>query len=176
MPKRSYPFTESFSSQYKIHIGQKELNFHGVFGNKYRQEVYEKTKNLLFNGTKAVMGRIWKVGAEGTCSDVGPRNHSEVPPPASQMLLKGQTRISLDGKLKKVETVTETANSSAVCWACRRTLGVSRRCERCERCERSTCTTCTRQCSSCSSLCCSVCTVTDYTERYDRVLCSSCSS
>lgn len=40
MPKRSCPFTESFSTQYKIHVGQKELNLHGVFGNKYRQEVY----------------------------------------------------------------------------------------------------------------------------------------
>lgn len=40
MPKRPCPFTESFSTQYKIHVGQKELNLHGVFGNKYRQEVY----------------------------------------------------------------------------------------------------------------------------------------
>lgn len=42
MPKRSCPFTDSFSTQYKIHVGQKELNLHGVFGNKYRQEVYGK--------------------------------------------------------------------------------------------------------------------------------------
>uniref|UniRef100_A0A4W4HC54 Apoptosis regulatory protein Siva n=1 Tax=Electrophorus electricus TaxID=8005 RepID=A0A4W4HC54_ELEEL len=133
MPKRSYPFNESFSSQYKIHIGQKELNLHGVFGNKYRQEVYEKTKNLLFNGTKAAMGRIWKLDAEGKCSDMDPGNQSGVLQPTSQMLLKGQTRISLDGKLKKAETVPETANSSAVCGSCRRASGVKRPCERCER-------------------------------------------
>ena len=41
MPKRSYPFDESFSSQYKIHIGQKELS-HGVFGYKYKQEIFGK--------------------------------------------------------------------------------------------------------------------------------------
>lgn len=43
MPKRSYPFSETFSSQYKVHVGQKEMNSYGVFGPKYRQEVYGKT-------------------------------------------------------------------------------------------------------------------------------------
>lgn len=42
MPKRACPFPETFSSQYKIHIGQHELNNYGVFGNKYRQEIYGK--------------------------------------------------------------------------------------------------------------------------------------
>ena len=42
MPKRSYPFSESFSSQYKVHVGQRELTQNGVFGGKYRQEIYGK--------------------------------------------------------------------------------------------------------------------------------------
>lgn len=42
MPKRSCPFTETFSSQYKIHVSQRELSNQGVFGNKYRQEIYGK--------------------------------------------------------------------------------------------------------------------------------------
>lgn len=42
MPKRACPFPETFSSQYKIHVGQQELNNYGVFGNKYRQEIYGK--------------------------------------------------------------------------------------------------------------------------------------
>lgn len=42
MPKRACPFSETFSSQYKIHVGQQELNHYSVFGNKYRQEVYGK--------------------------------------------------------------------------------------------------------------------------------------
>ncbi|TTC14925.1 Apoptosis regulatory protein Siva [Bagarius yarrelli] len=103
MPKRSCPFAESFSTQYKIHVGQKELNLHGVFGNKYRQEVYEKTKNLLFNGTRAVMGRLWKADSEGKCSDVCNRGEAS---PANQMLLRGQTLIGPDGKLKKAVTVS----------------------------------------------------------------------
>lgn len=42
MPKRACPFQETFSSQYKIHIGQQELNNYGVYGNKYRQEIHGK--------------------------------------------------------------------------------------------------------------------------------------
>ncbi|XP_037098424.1 apoptosis regulatory protein Siva isoform X2 [Syngnathus acus] len=40
MPKRGYPFTETFSSQYKIHIRQHELSNSSVLGNKYRKEIY----------------------------------------------------------------------------------------------------------------------------------------
>lgn len=66
----------------------------------------EKTKNLLFNGTKAVMERIWKVDAEGKCSDVDTSNQGLVPQQTNnQMLLKGQTLIGLDGKLKKTKAV-----------------------------------------------------------------------
>ncbi|CAB1335123.1 unnamed protein product, partial [Coregonus sp. 'balchen'] len=67
MTKRSYPFAESFSSQYKIHIGQKELNNHGVFGNKYRQEMY------------AVMGKIWNVDTEEKCSTIQPSGPGVTP-------------------------------------------------------------------------------------------------
>ncbi|KAK3538053.1 hypothetical protein QTP70_027407 [Hemibagrus guttatus] len=107
MPKRSCPFTDSFSTQYKVHVGQKEL-LHGVFGNKYRQEVYEKTKNLLFSGTRAVMERIWKVDAEGKCSDVDMCNQGVVTPANNQLLLRGQTLIGFDGKLKKAKAVSVT--------------------------------------------------------------------
>lgn len=61
----------------------------------------EKTKNLLFNGTRAVMGRIWKVDSEGKCADTDVCDHSEAPPAHNQLLLKGQTLIGLDGKLKR---------------------------------------------------------------------------
>ncbi|XP_041703510.1 apoptosis regulatory protein Siva isoform X2 [Coregonus clupeaformis] len=105
MTKRVYPFAESFSSQYKIHVGQKELNYHGVFGNKYRQEIYEKTRNLLFNGTKAVMGKIWNIDTE-KCSATqpsGPGMTSDV----SQTLLRGQTLIGQDGRLQRTTPVQE---------------------------------------------------------------------
>lgn len=47
MPKRTCPFPETFSSQYKIHIGQQELNTYGVFGSKYRQEIYGTSSTLV---------------------------------------------------------------------------------------------------------------------------------
>lgn len=49
MPKRSYPFSESFSSQYKVHVGQKEINNCGVFGLKYKQEIYGEMWTYLLH-------------------------------------------------------------------------------------------------------------------------------
>lgn len=66
----------------------------------------EKTKNLLFNGTRAVMGRIWKVDSEEHCSDADACNRVDVTPVHNQQLLKGQTVIGLDGKLKKANAVS----------------------------------------------------------------------
>ncbi|XP_018583025.1 apoptosis regulatory protein Siva [Scleropages formosus] len=164
MPKRAYPFAETFSSQYKMHIGQKELN-HGVFGSKCRQEIYDKTKNLLFSGTKAVMERIWKPD-EGMAG-------AQVPPAVNQTLLRGQTLIGQDGRLRKATAAAGALEPSAVCSVCLKTAAARKSCMQCER---HACPSCTRLCSNCSSLCCSICTVVDYTDRYDRVLCCDCST
>ncbi|KAM3595401.1 uncharacterized protein V6R79_022938 [Siganus canaliculatus] len=170
MPKRSCPFPETFSSQYKIHIGQQELNNYGVFGNKYRQEIYEKTKNLLFNGAKAVMGKIWT--GEEECTNPQPTGQAE-PAACSQALLRGQTLIGHDGRLTRANTSPGAGVASTGCCVCQKNQGSK---TRCSQCERLACSSCTLQCSSCSSLCCSVCTITDYSGRYDEVLCCSCST
>lgn len=52
----------------------------------------EKTKNLLFNGAKTVVGKIWT-------SEEGSGGHVETPP--CQTLLRGQMLIGQDGKLLK---------------------------------------------------------------------------
>ncbi|XP_015245407.1 apoptosis regulatory protein Siva [Cyprinodon tularosa] len=167
MPKRTYPFPESFSSQYKIHIGQREINNYSVFGNKYRQDVYESTKNLLFNGAKAVVGKIW---SGEKCADSQPNGKIS---PCSQTLLRGQTLIGHDGKLTRTNAVQGAATAPTGCCVCHRNQG-SR--TLCSQCDRLACSSCTRQCSSCCSLCCSVCTITDYSGPYDEVLCCSCST
>ncbi|KAL0969181.1 hypothetical protein UPYG_G00223550 [Umbra pygmaea] len=169
MTKRSYPFAESFSSQYKIHVGQKEMSYHGVFGNNYRQEVYEKTKNLLFNGTKAVMGKIWNIDAE-KCSTI------QAPVPgmtadAYQPLLRGQTLIGQDGRLQRTTSVEGMASSPAGCCVCHKAQGTRRPCSQCDR---PVCPSCSRHCSSCSNPCCSVCSIIDYSGQYDQVLCCGC--
>ncbi|XP_028995706.1 apoptosis regulatory protein Siva isoform X1 [Betta splendens] len=187
MPKRTCPFPETFSSQYKVHIGQQELNNYSVFGNKYRQQIYEKTKNLLFNGAKDVMDKLW--GAE-TCTDLQPVTRAETPP-CSQTLLRGQTLIGHDGRLTRAnaardgsvdaELIAVCAHiwfpdapaAAAGCCVCQKSQG-SR--TPCSQCDRSACASCVRQCSSCCSFCCSVCTIIDYSGRYDEVLCCSCST
>ncbi|XP_029972201.1 apoptosis regulatory protein Siva [Salarias fasciatus] len=162
MPKRAYPFPETFSSQYKIHIGQSELSKYGVFGNTYRQEIYAKTKNLLFVGAKAVMGSIW----------TGEEKQAD-PPVSSHSLLRGQTLIGHDGRLTRGTAAPGAAAVPSGCCVCQKSQG-SRTV--CSQCDRQTCSSCTRLCSSCSSLCCSVCTIIDYSGRYDEVLCCSCST
>uniref|UniRef100_A0A8C6WTL7 SIVA1, apoptosis-inducing factor n=1 Tax=Neogobius melanostomus TaxID=47308 RepID=A0A8C6WTL7_9GOBI len=171
MPKRAYPFPESFSSQYKIHIGQNELCQNGVFGNKYRQEIYAKTKNLLFNGATAVMGKIWT--GEDKCTT------QKLPEPeemccSSQSLLRGQTLIGQDGRLKRGNSAKGPSNGSTDC--CSVCLKDQGRRTQCSQCDRQACSSCTRQCSSCSSSCCSVCTTIDYSGRYDEVICCGCST
>ncbi|XP_051578935.1 apoptosis regulatory protein Siva [Myxocyprinus asiaticus] len=172
MPKRSYPFSETFSSQYKVHVGQKEMSNYGVFGLKYKQEIYEKTKSLLFSGTKAVMSRIWNVDGEKESKVSDPTAVSSSVS-GHQTLLKGQTLIGADGRLKKTNAVSGPAAAITACCVCQRVSG-SR--SPCSLCERPACPACTQQCNSCSNHCCSLCAITDYSECYDRVLCFNCSS
>ncbi|XP_037550633.1 apoptosis regulatory protein Siva isoform X2 [Nematolebias whitei] len=169
MPKRTCPFPETFSSQYKLHLGQHELNKYGVFGNKNRQEIYDKTQNLLFNGAKAAMDKIGT--GEETCPDSQLGGH---PSACSQTLLRGQTLIGHDGRLTRTSAAQQGAQvAPTCCCVCQKNQG-SR--TRCSQCDRLVCSSCTRHCSSCSSLCCSVCTIVDYSGRYDEVLCCSCST
>ncbi|XP_076155847.1 apoptosis regulatory protein Siva [Alosa pseudoharengus] len=177
MPKRSCPFTETFSSQYKIHVSQKELSSHGVFGNMYRQEIYEKTKNLLFNGTKAVMDRLWKVSGE----DKSCNGHLSKEAPmanGAHTLLKGQTVIGFDGKLKKTTAAPDcvSMDGAAAPTGCSVCLKASASRKPCSQCERPICTSCTQQCIGCTSHCCTFCITVDYTDRYDKAYCCSCSS
>ncbi|XP_061699970.1 apoptosis regulatory protein Siva [Syngnathoides biaculeatus] len=161
MPKRAYPFTETFSSQYKIHVGQHELSHSSVLGNKYRNEIYEKTKNLLFNGAKAVVDKIWS----------GDEKATDPQPSGEETLLRGQTLIGTDGRLTKA--TRRQGPPATSCCVCQKSSSCR---TSCSQCERLACSSCSRQCFNCSNLCCSVCTVIDYSGRYDEVLCCSCST
>ncbi|KAM8833590.1 apoptosis regulatory protein Siva [Synchiropus picturatus] len=161
MPKRAYPFPETFSSQYKIHVGEQELHQSSVFGSRYRKEIYEKTKNLLFNGAKAVVGKIW-AGEEA----------APLPTAAGHTLLRGQTIIGNDGKLARTSGV-QAPPAAVSCCVCQKSQSLR---SLCSQCDRRVCASCTRLCSNCSSPCCSVCTVIDYSGPYDEVLCCGCST
>lgn len=58
----------------------------------------EKTKNLLFNGAKAVMGKIWT----GDEKSAAPQPSEQADSPVcSKTLLRGQTLIGHDGRLTR---------------------------------------------------------------------------
>lgn len=60
----------------------------------------EKTKNLLFNGAKAVVGKIWT--GEERSTEQQPTGQAETP--AGHALLRGQTLIGHDGRLMRANT------------------------------------------------------------------------
>ncbi|XP_028294146.1 apoptosis regulatory protein Siva [Gouania willdenowi] len=166
MPKRACPFPETFSSQYKIHVGPTELSKYGVFGNQYRQEIYDKTKNLLFVGAKAVTEKIW------SGDDRQPTAHTDESL-SNHSLLRGQTQIGQNGRLMRTSSTQAVPGASTGCCVCQKNHGSM---TLCSQCDRRVCSSCTRQCSSCVNLCCSVCTIIDYSGRYDEVLCCGCST
>lgn len=70
----------------------------------------EKTKNLLFNGTKAVMGKVW-TSEEGS-GEQQPSGHVETS--ACQTLLRGQMLIGQDGKLMKANAAQSEPSSDMI--------------------------------------------------------------
>ena len=57
MPKWSCPFADAAPLQLKGHVGLKMLS-HGVFAERYSHEVFERTKQLLFQGVRAYRDHI----------------------------------------------------------------------------------------------------------------------
>lgn len=80
----------------------------------------DKTKNLLFNGAKTVMGKTWTSEEKsGEWQPSGP-----VETPACQTLLRGQMLIGQDGRLKKSNTARSDRESDVIVfhhsgWPCR---------------------------------------------------------
>ncbi|MEE6493867.1 hypothetical protein FKM82_016958 [Ascaphus truei] len=151
MPKRSYPFGDATPLQLKKHVGQKEL-CQGVCGDKYKREVFERTKKLLFRGAQAFMGNaehqsepLEKVQEE-TCN--------------VHDLLNGQTLIGQDGKLLRSSQTQKSlpVGVSKACSSCVRSVGDK---EACSQCERYICTNCCKLCSCCNAVTCSLCTVVE---------------
>ncbi|XP_069807022.1 apoptosis regulatory protein Siva isoform X3 [Dendropsophus ebraccatus] len=146
MTKRSYPFDSLAPPQLKTHVGQKEL-IQGVCGDSLKREIFERTKKLLFNGAKAIMGNQ---GNQNKTSN------PEVETPVHE-LLTGQTTIGQDGKLhKSSRTSAQPVEGSRACSSCVRSVGEK---EACKQCERYICRNCSKSCSCCSAVTCPNCTV-----------------
>ncbi|XP_007886436.1 apoptosis regulatory protein Siva isoform X2 [Callorhinchus milii] len=184
--KRTNPFGDAAPLQRKVRVTQKEIN-EGVFGEKYKREVYEKTKKLLFNGAQAFMGDMWNGNSEENCTVVHLRSPSEAPSPQSGPgdvcngyercdLLRGQTFLGSDGRLMKASLPLPRSPNKQTATNCFSCLKFSNITQQCSQCDRLMCQHCSKVCDSCMRMCCSVCSVADYNESYDKVICYDCVS
>ncbi|KAL8168855.1 UNVERIFIED_CONTAM: hypothetical protein K2H54_020555 [Gekko kuhli] len=175
MPKRSCPFGDSAPLQLKTRVRMRELS-QGVMGERYRREIFEKTKQLLFRGAQAYMDN------KRDGSMVGARLIAQCPAPlagkpevCSQYSCNGQMLIGPDGKLRQPRP-RETATAEGIsepCSTCIRTVDAT---EACTQCDRPICKNCSRLCSCCNAVACSLCSVIESDDVGEQILCSGCST
>ncbi|XP_048341626.1 apoptosis regulatory protein Siva isoform X2 [Sphaerodactylus townsendi] len=175
MPKRSCPFGDSAPLQLKTRVRMRELS-QGVMGERYRREIFEKTKQLLFRGAQACMDSKWDgTVAEACLIAQCPAPLASRPESYSQNSCSGQMLIGQDGKLRQPrprETAT-AARVSKPCSSCVRTVDAK---EACTQCDRPICENCSRLCSCCNAVACSLCSLIESDDVDERILCSGCST
>uniref|UniRef100_A0A8C8R6T9 SIVA1 apoptosis inducing factor n=1 Tax=Pelusios castaneus TaxID=367368 RepID=A0A8C8R6T9_9SAUR len=176
MPKRSCPFGDTAPLQRKTRVGPRELS-RGALGEKYRRELCEKTKELLFRGAQAYMDSVWKGNAAGNCCPVAdfPEPLKEAQESCAKQSWNGQMFIGQDGKLlRRSQGMDKTPpmGVSRACSSCIRTVDVK---EACTQCDRFICQNCSKLCNCCNAVVCSFCSITDYSDVGEQVLCNGCS-
>ncbi|XP_061468295.1 apoptosis regulatory protein Siva isoform X2 [Rhineura floridana] len=160
MPKRSCPFGDSSPVQLKTRVRLRELS-QGVMGERYRHEIFEKTKQLLFRGAQAYMDNIWNGSTGGACLTAQyPEPLADRPEDCSRHSCSGQMLIGQDGKLLQpcARERDLPVEVSKACSSCVRTVDVK---EACTQCDRYICQNCSKLCSCCNVVACSLCSVTD---------------
>ncbi|XP_060119087.1 apoptosis regulatory protein Siva [Heteronotia binoei] len=173
MPKRSCPFGDSAPLQLKTRVRMRELS-QGVMGERYRREIFEKTKQLLFKGAQTYMDSKWDGSVAGACLITQyPASPAGRPEACSQYSCNGQMLIGQDGKLRPPrsrETVTAEGISKP-CSSCVRTVDAQ---EACTQCDRPICKNCSKLCSCCNAVACSLCSVIESDDVSEQILCSGC--
>uniref|UniRef100_A0A2K6TQL8 Apoptosis regulatory protein Siva n=1 Tax=Saimiri boliviensis boliviensis TaxID=39432 RepID=A0A2K6TQL8_SAIBB len=135
MPKRGCPFADL-----KVRVGQRELS-RGVCAERYSQEVFEKTKRLLFLGTQAYLDHVWDEG----CAVVHLPESPKPGPTGAPRAARGQMLIGPDGSLIRSLGQSSEADpsgvASIVCSSCVRAVDGRAICGQCERalCGRGVC-------------------------------------
>ncbi|XP_077179964.1 apoptosis regulatory protein Siva [Paroedura picta] len=175
MPKRSCPFGDSAPLQLKTRVRLRELS-QGVMGERYRREIFEKTKQLLFRGAQAYMDNKWDGSTAEACRIAPyPAALADRPEACSQYSCHGQMLIGQDGKLRQPRP-RETATAGGIskpCSSCVRTADVK---ETCTQCDRPICKNCSKLCSCCNAVACSSCSVIESDDVGEQILCSGCST
>nr|XP_056707766.1 apoptosis regulatory protein Siva [Euleptes europaea] len=173
MPKRPCPFGDSAPLQLKTRVRMRELS-QGVMGERYRREIFEKTKQLLFRGAQAYMDSKWDGSTVGACL-IAQYPAAGRPEACSQYSCNGQMLIGQDGKLRQPRP-RETAMAVEVskpCSSCVRAIDVK---EACTQCDRPVCENCSKLCSCCNAVACSSCSVIESDDVDEQILCSGCST
>ncbi|XP_021057855.1 apoptosis regulatory protein Siva isoform X1 [Mus pahari] len=163
MPKRSCPFADGAPLQLKVHVGLKELS-HGVFAERYSREVFERTKQLLFQGAQAYRDHIWSEGCSLKSGVVG-----------APQAARGQMLIGPDGRLTRCQAQGSEAGlprtAPIACSSCVRSVDGK---AVCSQCRRALCGQCVYTCWGCGALACVLCGLADYADDGEKTLCTSC--
>ncbi|XP_038604596.1 apoptosis regulatory protein Siva [Tachyglossus aculeatus] len=179
MPKRRYPFGPAGAPlQLKVRLGTKELS-RGLFGERCTPDIFEKTKQLLFQGAQAYMDHMWDGSPAGNCAVLHlPEEPPKVGPgtaTAGAGGLSGQMVIGQDGRLLRrclqAALTDPSVGVSKACSFCVRTVDGK---EACGQCDRSMCQNCVKTCVSCSATTCPLCSVADNGDVGEKILCSGC--
>lgn len=98
MPKRSCPFADASPLQLKVHVGPRELS-RGVFAERCSREVFERTRQLLFQGAQAYRDHMWGKG----CSIDRLQESLKPGLVGAPQAARGQMLIGPDGRLTRCQ-------------------------------------------------------------------------
>ncbi|XP_038194123.1 apoptosis regulatory protein Siva [Arvicola amphibius] len=171
MPKRSCPFADASPLQLKVHVGPRELS-RGVFAERYSREVFERTKQLLFQGAQAYRDHILSEG----CSIIHLPESLKPGLPGAPQATRGQMLIGPDGRLKRCQTQASSeaglpGTAPIACSSCVRSVDGK---AVCSECYRALCGQCIYTCWGCGALACMLCGLADYADVGEKTLCTSC--
>ncbi|KAF6352404.1 SIVA1 apoptosis inducing factor [Rhinolophus ferrumequinum] len=170
MPKRGCPFGDAAPLQLKVRVGWRELG-RGMCAERYSQEIFEKTRQLLFRGAQAYMDHMWEEG----CAIVDLPESPKPGPTEAPRATSGQMLIGPDGRLTRRRAPACEADASGVasraCSSCVRVVDGP---AACGQCERALCGRCVRTCSGCGAVACALCALVDCSDIHEKVLCASC--
>ncbi|XP_030786405.1 apoptosis regulatory protein Siva isoform X2 [Rhinopithecus roxellana] len=157
MPKRGCPFADAAPLQLKVRVGQREVS-RGVCAERYSQEVFEKTKRLLFLGAQAYLDHVWDEG----CAVVHLPESPKPGPTGAPRAARGQMLIGPDGRLiRSLGQASEADPSGIVSIACSSCVRAVDGKAVCSQCERALCGRCVRTCWGCGSVACTLCGLVD---------------
>ncbi|XP_052768426.1 apoptosis regulatory protein Siva-like isoform X2 [Mya arenaria] len=176
MPKRRNPFGECSPLQLKQHVAQKEVDL-GVAKDQNMKSVYERTRDLLFSGSK----RSFEVPKDANCNDIYVRDDIAMDDQMEEC--PRQLHITPSGQLANMASENKPTNAFDALMNARRATGVSS-CQcckgqaasqsRCGFCDKSICYDCVRPCMSCQGNFCQLCSVMNYEEITERSFCLHC--